>query len=193
MDGAVGCSCPVLSPNLTWVLVECSRLLLPCGMCWEGAVLCKLLHPRLRASWGLLWVLARRENLLIMGMLGHGQSPAVSALWSSKVPRLFFQTFIFTDGEDEELKKQARESLCVRGLSARCLGLCWSPAQHPQPGECQKKKPTKVEMLQCRHGVLWGRGAGSRSPGLGSAQPILPMQMTPFQAGKQFPLSWASK
>lgn len=75
-----------------------------------------------------------------MGMLGHGQSPAVSALWSSKVPRLFFQTFIFTDGEDEELKKQARESLCVRGLSARCLGLCWSPAQHPQPGECQKKK-----------------------------------------------------
>lgn len=37
------------------------------------------------------------------------------ATWSqsSEVPRLLFQTFIFTDGEDEELKKQARESVAL--------------------------------------------------------------------------------
>ncbi|KFR12269.1 Beta-1,3-N-acetylglucosaminyltransferase lunatic fringe, partial [Opisthocomus hoazin] len=39
-----------------------------------------------------------------------GCQTASKAAWpqSSKVPRLLFQTFIFTDGEDEELKKQAR-------------------------------------------------------------------------------------
>uniref|UniRef100_A0A8C9N5I4 O-fucosylpeptide 3-beta-N-acetylglucosaminyltransferase n=1 Tax=Serinus canaria TaxID=9135 RepID=A0A8C9N5I4_SERCA len=42
------------------------------------------------------------------GVLCHIQSHVVSAPRSSEVPRLLFQTFIFTDGEDEELKKQAR-------------------------------------------------------------------------------------
>uniref|UniRef100_A0A8C5UGR3 LFNG O-fucosylpeptide 3-beta-N-acetylglucosaminyltransferase n=1 Tax=Malurus cyaneus samueli TaxID=2593467 RepID=A0A8C5UGR3_9PASS len=42
------------------------------------------------------------------GVLCHTQSHVVPAPWSSEVPCLFFQTFIFTDGEDEELKKQAR-------------------------------------------------------------------------------------
>uniref|UniRef100_A0A8D2MGY5 O-fucosylpeptide 3-beta-N-acetylglucosaminyltransferase n=1 Tax=Zonotrichia albicollis TaxID=44394 RepID=A0A8D2MGY5_ZONAL len=41
-------------------------------------------------------------------VLCHMQSHMLSAPWSSEVPRLLFQTFIFTDGEDEELKKQAR-------------------------------------------------------------------------------------
>lgn len=37
--------------------------------------------------------------------------------WSSKVPCLLFQTFIFTDGEDEELKKQARECVALFPMS----------------------------------------------------------------------------
>lgn len=41
------------------------------------------------------------------------QSHVASAPWSSEVPCLLFQTFIFTDGEDEELKKQARESVAL--------------------------------------------------------------------------------
>lgn len=47
------------------------------------------------------------------GVLCHSQSHMVSAPRSSEVPRLLFQTFIFTDGEDEELKKQARESVAL--------------------------------------------------------------------------------
>lgn len=46
-------------------------------------------------------------------MLGHAQSHVASA---SRVPHLLFQTFIFTDGEDEELKKQARESVALGPL-----------------------------------------------------------------------------
>lgn len=68
------------------------------------------------ATWGLDKVTTSFLEELIPGT-AQGCCVTSRATWSqpqsSEVPRLLFQTFIFTDGEDEELKKQARESVAL--------------------------------------------------------------------------------
>lgn len=68
------------------------------------------------ATWGLDKVATSFMEELIPGA-AQGCCVTSRATWSqprsSEVPRLLFQTFIFTDGEDEELKKQARESVAL--------------------------------------------------------------------------------
>nr|XP_025972006.1 beta-1,3-N-acetylglucosaminyltransferase lunatic fringe [Dromaius novaehollandiae] len=67
----------------------------------------------------LHWVLTKRSKappaprgadprVLPRGVPGCVRERCATPPRFSKVPRLLFQTFIFTDGEDEELKKQAR-------------------------------------------------------------------------------------
>ncbi|KFP37697.1 Beta-1,3-N-acetylglucosaminyltransferase lunatic fringe, partial [Chlamydotis macqueenii] len=74
-------------------------------------------------------------------VLDHIQGHVASAPQSSKVPRLLFQTFIFTDGEDEELKKQARNVIntnCSAAHSRQALS-CKMAAEYDKFIESGRK------------------------------------------------------
>lgn len=142
------------------------------------------------------------------GVLGHAQSHVASA---SRVPHLLFQTFIFTDGEDEELKKQARESVALGPLCVTWLSMAgaWGCAGvFPQPGstavaKLQKKESQKMvkkkqtinnqKTLQFRPWVFAGTFIWQPLPGVGVSSAYSPHaneslsggEAIPFELGKQ--------
>ncbi|KFQ84324.1 Beta-1,3-N-acetylglucosaminyltransferase lunatic fringe, partial [Phoenicopterus ruber ruber] len=92
------------------------------------------------------------------GVLDRIQGRVTSAPQSSKVPHLLFQTFIFTDGEDEELKKQARNVIntnCSAAHSRQALS-CKMAVEYDKFIESGRKQRLFAFLGPCLKRGVWG-------------------------------------